>query len=490
MKNPIRYLAVALFALLACLSSAQATNQLKAQLLAAQLPKGYLNTAVVGDSIGGGSGVPSYNQGVRLAVAAGLVAEGFSPVMVGDNTGNSGQESSLYEAYGGNLASHTLGGNTGRDIVLGRSSGGQTLRAFATAFPTFSADLVVVCLGTNGITLDDARDILNVIKANGNPVVAWIGAVPTASRALEYMGVNTTNRAYNTIIRQALKESAVRSVFVEPATAFGIFCRYPINGGAHQSTSITAGTDIITFAHDPGLFTAEEVEVAAATDELAVSTKFYVIRTTATTYKLATSRANALAGTAIDLVDTTPAPALIPTNAGHTNLIANAPASTDGTHPSVEGNAMLWAPAHAAIFGRTIPETCALLQQMPPFQPNDLSYANDISAAANETPIGQDLCRKKQLVSLTVNNPDASTSATITVTKIRYSADGSTVSRTIGAWTFKVPAGVTRGESYTFNASQIAAITGGGVAWYNERWNIAVAGVAVNVKASFKQTVF
>lgn len=70
------------------------------------------------------------------------------------------------------------------------------------------------------------------------------------------------------------------------------------------STAVNSSTDTITLvAH--GLNTGEGVFVTASVDGLTANTVYYAIRLTADTFKLATTFANARAGTAIDLTGTT-----------------------------------------------------------------------------------------------------------------------------------------------------------------------------------------
>lgn len=74
--------------------------------------------------------------------------------------------------------------------------------------------------------------------------------------------------------------------------------------GANKSFTATAATDLVTTATDHGYQTGMKLTVST-TDTLpgglAALTDYYFIYVSATTGKLATSQANALAGTAIDI---------------------------------------------------------------------------------------------------------------------------------------------------------------------------------------------
>lgn len=77
--------------------------------------------------------------------------------------------------------------------------------------------------------------------------------------------------------------------------------------GAYSSTfTADAGTDVCTVDSNLSLYTGAIVQVASTTTlpaGLSAATNYYVIRTAATTLTLATSLANAHAGTAIDITD-------------------------------------------------------------------------------------------------------------------------------------------------------------------------------------------
>lgn len=77
-----------------------------------------------------------------------------------------------------------------------------------------------------------------------------------------------------------------------------------LNAATVTSTTVTAATDTITkTAH--GLVTLMGGYVASAVNGLSANTMYYVIRVDADNFKLATSVANALAGTAVDLTGST-----------------------------------------------------------------------------------------------------------------------------------------------------------------------------------------
>jgi len=71
--------------------------------------------------------------------------------------------------------------------------------------------------------------------------------------------------------------------------------------------TVVAGTDVGTAASTVQTFTGTEVEFSSSTTlpaGLSASTTYYLIYQSATTFKVASSLANALAGTAVDITDT------------------------------------------------------------------------------------------------------------------------------------------------------------------------------------------
>lgn len=86
--------------------------------------------------------------------------------------------------------------------------------------------------------------------------------------------------------------------------------RIPVGAGAgtftssFASTDVNTGTDVITVPSNNSLYTGTAVVITttgAVPTGLTAGNTYYVIRASATTIKLASSRANAVAGTAIDL---------------------------------------------------------------------------------------------------------------------------------------------------------------------------------------------
>lgn len=77
--------------------------------------------------------------------------------------------------------------------------------------------------------------------------------------------------------------------------------------GEYEATFTAATDDVLTFGADHNLATGALVRVASSTTlpaGLTAATDYYVIRVSSTTIKLATSRLNADAGTAVDITDT------------------------------------------------------------------------------------------------------------------------------------------------------------------------------------------
>lgn len=454
---------------------------------------GEVRIMVAGDSIGVGTG---YNQGLRAAICVGMILEGISPTFVGDNTGSTSQENLLYNSLGGaRMLSHQCkGGLTVQNIVDGSSP----LTALSVALKAYNPDIVILSAGTNGATASSCDILLKTVNdfKSGMPLV-WIGALPSANNATYYYNRDSAREAYNDIIRAAIRRAVTtlngpaRRLFVDPAPAFGLWCRYPINTtGVIPASTDTTG-DTVTFSYDPGFYSGQEVKVPSTVGGLTGDTTYYVNRNSATVYSFHTSRANGVAGTSkVDLTANITYP-VIPNGMIANNNNANAPLSYDGTHPEPEGNLMLWAYAHAMVFGRPIQKVMDMFCKIEPYAPTDLSWGADI-ATTNVTIPGQSLNRKTVFESLTVYSNEASNTITVTITKQRISKDresatSPTVTATIGQWAFEVAPGATRGKS--FSAAELAAMTGGGVAWYNEVWNIAVANGTGNVEANFKQMV-
>ena len=156
----------------------------------------------------------------------------------------------------------------------------------------------------------------------------------------------------------------------------------------------------------------------------------------------------------------------------------------DGTHPSMTGNAMLVAFALAQMAGVSPAYMLELMAGLEPYSPIDLTDAVDITAG-NSASWGTAEDLKHVLLSLTVTNIGAVT-ATATLYRSRYKNDLSSSSDTAALTTLKIPAGATRGWTFPCpgNVSKYAT---GPVAWYNERWKVAIAGADCNVALTAKR---
>lgn len=166
-------------------------------------------------------------------------------------------------------------------------------------------------------------------------------------------------------------------------------------------------------------------------------------------------------------------------NVGNANMIFY-----DGTHPSKTGNALLVASALAQMAGCSPAYILELMAGLEPYSPIDLSDAADITAG-NSASWGTAEDLKHVLMSLTVTNIGAVT-ATATVYRSRYKNDLSGSTDTAALATLKIPAGATRGWTFPCpgNVSKYAT---GPVAWYNERWKVAIAGADCNVALTAKR---
>ncbi|WP_210190404.1 hypothetical protein [Ensifer aridi] len=109
---------------------------------------------------------------------------------------------------------------------------------------------------------------------------------------------------------QAIDPAAERTLIMRDGTRDGLFFWHPENLSALviknsiTTTSVNDTTDECTLvAH--GFMTGNSVRTATAVNGLAANTLYYVIRTGTDSFKLASSVANAFAGTAVDLTGTT-----------------------------------------------------------------------------------------------------------------------------------------------------------------------------------------
>lgn len=115
--------------------------------------------------------------------------------------------------------------------------------------------------------------------------------------------MKTTN--FNTQSGTVAGATNMASIDLRSAKGYGIFVDTTVTTASAGNFTVVAATDVCTITSH-GYYTG--LKVAATTTTTLPSpltaTNYYVIRIDANTFKLATSAANALAGTAIDITDT------------------------------------------------------------------------------------------------------------------------------------------------------------------------------------------
>jgi hypothetical protein len=151
--------------------------------------------------------------------------------------------------------------------------------------------------------LDVIANITTTMNTNGAMPMGRIGLVSSAvAQALE-LDTRVQSRDYYGI---TTGESSLR-VF-RNVGGFAAIYEYPDLPGNNAATqTFTAATTDICTATAHGFQTGDRVRVSSTTTlpaGLSAATTYYVIYLTANTFKLATSDANATAGTAIDITDT------------------------------------------------------------------------------------------------------------------------------------------------------------------------------------------
>jgi len=102
-------------------------------------------------------------------------------------------------------------------------------------------------------------------------------------------------------------DAALRQARVNDIMGFREMGSNGIPSNNDSGQTFTAATTDVCTATAHGLLTGDQVQVASATTlpaGLSAATYYYVIKLTADTFKLASSLANAVAGTAVDITDT------------------------------------------------------------------------------------------------------------------------------------------------------------------------------------------
>lgn len=447
--------------------------------------KGSLTIFGGGDSMWGGVG---YNGGMRNTIAAGLIAKGIHPNFVGGDSGNS-NERLIQEVFYAPLNHHGKGGATAAQYydTTATMAPLNTFRAemdsSRSAFR--DPDIVILDLGTNGVTSADVTNICNAVKSLRNNTVPliWITPVDSSGQTVEATPYDSSRKAYINIIVAGMAASGCWGQIVNSQACMGLMARFPTETSWQLPASTSTGGDTVTFTYDPGWFSGFQVTVSANGGGLTAGTAYFVNRASSGTYSFHTTKANALAGTSkVDLTSSITA-YVLGTGTTSANTMPSA-LFADSTHLTEEGNFHKGCGVLTALLGGSVPEWARLLAGTSVYGAIPFGCGGSVANGGTLTIPGQILARKKALTSITVNNPDASNIATVTIQKVRKSGDRSTVSLTSTGPSWAVPAGgtVTRGKSWS--SGIIAAECGGPVAWLNEDFVIAIStsGSACNVE--------
>lgn len=151
--------------------------------------------------------------------------------------------------------------------------------------------------------LDAISDITTTMNTNGAMPTGRIGLVSSAVAASLELDTRVQSKDYYGVLTGSSGLRVFRGV-----GGFEAIYEYPNlpSNNIATGTFTAATTDICTkTAH--GFATGDRVRVSSATTlpaGLSAATTYYVIKLTADTFKLATTDANATAGTAIDITDT------------------------------------------------------------------------------------------------------------------------------------------------------------------------------------------
>lgn len=214
-----------------------------------------------------------------------------------------------------------MAGFTSFDQIIAANSAGQTFKA--TWGKNFNPTAAAV-----------ANEYHTLFRGAGNP---GADAIFNAGSTLVFQGVrdNTTNAGciqhggdvqasgyYKYLQSGAAQTAAATTVpgIIKLVDVIGFYRKTPITSTANDATTNTlgfgdtftadAGTDIITMTSVANLPTnilvGTRVRLTTTTTlpaGLALATDYYVIKVTDLTFKLATSYANAIAGTAINITD-------------------------------------------------------------------------------------------------------------------------------------------------------------------------------------------
>jgi hypothetical protein len=151
--------------------------------------------------------------------------------------------------------------------------------------------------------LDAISEITSTMNGNGAMPTGRIGLVSSAVASTLELDSRVASKDYY----GALTGSSGLRVF-RGVGGFEAIYEYPnLPGNNATSGTFTAATTDICTKTAHGFQTGDRVRVSSTTTlpaGLAANTTYYVIRLTADTFKLASSDANATAGTAVDITDT------------------------------------------------------------------------------------------------------------------------------------------------------------------------------------------
>ncbi len=262
------------------------------------------------------------------------------------------------------------------DQVIQANANGQTFKA--TWGKNFNPTAAAV-----------ANEFHTLFRGAGNPAA---DAIFNTGASLLFQGVldNTTNAGtiqhggnvqptYYKYLQSLAAQSAAATVvpgILKLVDVIGFYRKTPITSMAADATTNTlgygdtftadAGTDIITMtstANIPSnILTGTRVRLTTTTTlpaGLALATDYYVIKVTDSTFKLASSYANAIAGTAIDITDA---------GTGTHTMSRLLPRYTNGA-----GVQAIWFNNNATALGAATPNL-------------DLGYTNSAQVASRVTP--------------------------------------------------------------------------------------------------------
>lgn len=428
-----------------------------------------------------GQGV-NYNQGLRAAVVHGLTLRGYTPIMLGDDTGNTGNEKYLYNTMGNTLSHQSKGGITLRQLIDGSSPLGPLVTALSQ-----KPEIGFMHCGTNGVTADDANRFFQLWAGmKNNAPLFWVTPLDSISTAVDYYNIDTARAASTEIIRTAAKTAGVKCCIINGPQAIGRWAWYPINGATISAPDSTdTAADTVTWTVDPGLISGQEVKPLSTVGGLTADTTYWVNRASSGTYSFHTSRANAIAGASKVNLTASITSRIAPNHmtAGDNN--ANG-LFVDSTHVTPEANLLTYAAIHAQLFGMSIDAAVKELTSSGPFAPVPWMQGQATTTGTQTVFNGQNASRKKVITSINAR-ADAGAALTGLVVAVRKSQDGSTTSRTRTLWAFDLLASTRYG--HTWEAKSLASECSGPVAHYNEEVQVILTGGGGYVTLGLQQLV-